>query len=94
MYKTFSVPFDKELINRKYEKHKLHMMSQSDAPAPEEVVLRKKRDTASVTYSLSSPMVESSLIGGTRVNVTPEKCISKKQKYIKPTALSPFLPGN
>ena len=24
----------------------------------------------------------------------PDKSIPKKQKYIKPTALSPFLPGN
>ena len=32
VYKTFSVPFDKELINRKYEKPKPHMISQSDAP--------------------------------------------------------------
>ena len=37
---------------------------------------------------------ESGLTGGTRVNVTPEKRIPKKHKYIKPTALSQFLPGN
>ena len=43
VYKTFVVPFDKELINRKYEKPKPHMISQSDAPAPEEVVVRKKK---------------------------------------------------
>ena len=28
------------------------------------------------------------------VNVTPEKRIPKKHKYIKPTDLSPFIPGN
>ena len=51
-------------------------------------------DTASVTYSLSSSMGESGLTGGTRVNVTPEKRIPKNKKYIKPKALSPFLPVN
>ena len=28
------------------------------------------------------------------MNITPEKRIPKKHKYIKLTALSPFLPGN
>ena len=57
--------------------------------------MRKKlRDTASVTSSLYSSTGESGLTGGTRVNVTSKKCITKKQKYIKPTDLSPFLPWN
>ena len=55
---------------------------------------QKQRDTASVTHSLSSSTGESGLTGGTRVNVTSEKRITKKHKYIKSTALSPFLPGN
>ena len=54
VYKTSVVPFNKELINRKYEKQKPHMISQSDTPAPEELLVRKKRrDAASVTSSLS-----------------------------------------
>ena len=57
-------------------------------------MLKKRRDTASVTSSLSSSKGESGLTGGTRVNVTPEKSIAKNQKYIKPTAFSPFLPVN
>ena len=62
---------------------------------PEEIVVRKhRRDTASVTSSLSSSTRESGLTGGTRVNLTPEKRIPKKKKYIKPKALYPFLPGN
>ena len=85
MYKTFFVPFDKEFINRKYEKQKPNMISQSDEPAPEELVVRKKlRHTASVTSSLSSSIGESGLSGVTRVNVTPEKRITKKNKYISP----------
>ena len=49
------VSFDKELVNIKYEKQKPNMISQSDAPASEEVVLRKKRrDTDSITSYLSS----------------------------------------
>ena len=70
------------------------MISQSKAPYPEEiVVLKHQRDTASVTSSLSSSRGETGLTGGTRVIVTPEKHIPKKKKYIKPKALSPFLPG-
>ena len=71
------------------------MIYQSYAPAPEEVVVRKKnKDTDSVTSSLSSSMGESGLTGGTKVNVTPEKRIPTKHKYIKPTDLSPFIPEN
>ena len=58
-------------------------------------MMRKNwRDTYSVTSSLYSPTGESFLTGETRVNVTPEKRIPKKQKYIKPTYLSPFIPVN
>ena len=47
VYKTFLAPFDKELIKEKYEK-KENMISQSEAPLPEEIVVRKhQRDTAS-----------------------------------------------
>ena len=55
---------------------------------------KHRRDTASVTSSLSSPTGESGLTGGTRVNVTPVKCIPKNQKYIKLTYLSLFFPRN
>ena len=55
---------------------------------------KHQRDTAFVTSSLSSSTVETGLTGGTRVNVTPEKRITKKKKYIKPKALYPFLPRN
>ena len=34
------------------------------------------------------------MTGGKRVNVTPKKHIPNNRKYIKPTALSPFLPRN
>ena len=71
------------------------MISQSEAPDPEEIVVRKnQRDTASYTSSLSSATGETGLAGGTRVSVTPEKRIPKKKKNIKPKALSPFIPGN
>ena len=53
-----------------------------------------RRHTASVTSTLSSSTGESGLTGETRVNITLEKRIPKKHKYIKPTALSPFLPVN
>ena len=94
VYKTFSVSFDTELVNRKYEKLKPNMLSKS-APAPEVVVVLKHWGyTASVTSSLSSSNRESGLIGVTRVNVTQEKSIPKKKKYIKSKYLSPFVPGN
>ena len=70
------------------------MISQSYAPAPEEVIVRKKIDTASVASYLSSLTGESGLTGGTILNVSPKKRIPKKHKYIKHTALSPFIPGN
>ena len=55
---------------------------------------KHQRDTASVTSSLSSSTRETGLIGGTRVDVTPEKRIPKKKKYIKPKALYTVLPEN
>ena len=71
------------------------MISQSETPVPEEIVVRKhQRDTASYTSSLSSEMGKTGLELGTRVNVTPEKRIPKKKKNIKYKALSPFLPVN
>ena len=45
----FIVPFDIELIKTKYEKQKPNMISQSEAPAPEEIEVHKHR-----TYKLSS----------------------------------------
>ena len=46
--KGFFKPSDKELINTKYEKQKPNMISQSEAPVPEQIVVRKHlRDTAS-----------------------------------------------
>ena len=71
------------------------MISQSEAPALEEIVVHKHQiNTASHTYSLSSSTIETGITGGTRVNVTPEKRIPKKNKCIKSKALSPFLPVN
>ena len=50
VYKMFSVPLDKELIKKKDEKKKPNMISQSEAPAPEEIVVHKhQRDTASLS---------------------------------------------
>ena len=43
---------------------------------------------------MSSSTGESGLTGVTRVNIMTKKRIPKKHKYIKPTALSPFIPGN
>ena len=43
---------------------------------------------------MSSSSVESGLTGLTRVNVTLEKHIPKKHKFIKLAALSPFIPVN
>ena len=64
----------------KNKKQKTKIISQSEAPDPEEIVVRKhQRDTASVTYLLSSSTGESSLTEGTRVNVSPEKHIPKKK---------------
>ena len=71
------------------------MISQSEAPEPEEIEVRKhQRDTASCTYYLSLTTVETGLTGVTRVSVTPEKLTPKKKKYIKSKYLSPFLPVN
>ena len=71
------------------------MISQSEAPALEEIEVRKhQRDTSSYASSLSSATGETGLTGGTRVSVTSEKSIPKKNKNIKSKALSPFLPVN
>ena len=48
------------------------MIYQSEAPAPEEIVLHKhQRDAYSYTSSLSSPTIETGLTVGKRVNATP-----------------------
>ena len=71
------------------------MIYQSEAPAPEEMLVRKhQRDTYSCEISLSSSTEKTGLTGGTRVSVTLDKRIPKKKKYIKPKAFSPFLPRN
>ena len=83
------------MIKTGYEKQKPNIISRSEAPSPEEiVVLKHQRDTDSYTYYLSSSTVETRLTVVTRVNVTPEKHIPKKKKYIKYEALSPFIPRN
>ena len=72
-----------------------NMISQSEAPAPEEIeVCKHQRDASSYTYSFSYTTVETGLTGGTRVCVTPEKFIPKKKKNIQSKALSPFITGN
>ena len=55
---------------------------------------KHQRDTSSYTSYLYLETGETSLTGGTRVSVTPDKRIPKKNKNIKYKALSPFLPGN
>ena len=68
------------------------MISQSEAPAPEEIEVRKhQRSTASYNSSLYSEMGETGLTVGKIVSVTPEKRIPKKKKNIKSKSLSPIL---
>ena len=67
------------------------MIYQSEAPAPEEIEVHKNRRDIS---SLSALTGETGLIGGTRVNVTPETRITKKRKNLKSLTLSPSFSGN
>ena len=53
------------------------MISQSEAPAPEEIKVHKHRRYLS---ALSEAMVETYLTGGTRANIMPKKRIPKKKK--------------
>ena len=95
MYKTSIVLFDKELVKTKNKNQRPNIISQSEAPAPEETVVRKhKRYTSSYTYYLSSSTGETGLTVGTRVNITTKKRIPNKKKNIRYKALSPFIPGN
>ena len=56
------------------------MISQSEAPAPEEIEVHKhQRDTDSFTSSLSSKTGKTGLIGGTRVSVTPENAFQRRR---------------
>ena len=60
------------------------MISQSEAPAPEEIEVHKhRRDTASYTSYLSSATLETGVTGGTRVSLMPEIRIPKKKKIYK-----------
>ena len=56
------------------------MISQSEAPAPEVIVVGKLQTYLSVNYGLT---------GETRDSVTPGKCIPKKKINIKPLATLP-----
>ena len=57
------------------------MISQSEAPAPEEIEVRKhRRDKDFYNYYLSSATGETGLTVETRVSVTPDKRIPKKKK--------------
>ena len=68
------------------------MIYQSEAPVPKEISVRKHQiDTAYHTSSLSSSTVETGLTGVTRVNIKPQKRITKKKKYIKFKALPPII---
>ena len=61
------------------------MISQSETPAQEEIEVRKhQRYIAIYKSSLSSATVETGLVGGTRVDVTPKKYITNKKKNLKP----------
>ena len=57
------------------------MISQSEAPEPEEIEFNKHQR---YTSSLSAETGETGLTAGTRVIVTPEKRNSKKKNNIKP----------
>ena len=78
-------------LSRQNMKKRPNMISQSEAPEPEEIEVHKHRIDKSY---LSAATEEKSLTGGTRVSLTPEKFILKKKKNIKSLDLSPFLPGN
>ena len=78
---SFLLPFDRELIKRNYEKPDFSIRCTSSV-----------RNISEQTSKISTG--EAGLTGGTRINLTPDKHIPKKKKYIKPKALSPFLPGN
>ena len=54
------------------------MITQSEAPAPEEIEVQKYRRELS---SLSAATVEIGLTGRTRASLTPEKRIPAKKKY-------------
>ena len=60
------------------------MITQSEAPAPEEIEVHKHISV------LSEAKGETGLTRGTRSSVTPEKRIPKKKIYIKPLDLSPL----
>ena len=53
------------------------MITQSEAPAPEEIEVHKHRRDIS---ALSEATVYTGLTGGTKANVTPEKLTPKKKK--------------
>ena len=62
------------------------MISQSEAPAPEEIVVHKNRR---YTSSLSAATGETYLTGGTRVSTAPENTHRKeKEKYKIPSFIS------
>ena len=77
------MPFDKEAINTKYVKNWPNSITQSEAKAPEEIVLHKLWADISV-LSGATGETSSGLTGVTRASVTPEKHITKNQKTKNP----------
>ena len=57
-----------------------NLITQSEAPAPELIVVDKLRTDLSVNFVLT---------GETRVSVTPDKRIPRKKRNIKPLAIYP-----
>ena len=67
-YKTFFVPFDKEYIKTKNVTNAPNLITLSETPAPEVIVVDKLQTDISVN---------SILTGETRASVTPEKGIPR-----------------
>ena len=69
------------------------MILQSDAPGPEKVVVRKKKRYSFCYIFFVFVNWRIRFNRRNKSKCTLKKRIPKKQKCIKPTALSPFFPG-
>ena len=79
LHKTFVVPFDKKSIKTKYIKNGPNSITQSEAPAPEEIFLHKLWADLSLLSGATGEKI-SGLTGVKISSETPENLIPKKKE--------------
>ena len=84
LYKTFFVPFDKESIKTKNVTNAPKLITQSEAPGPELMVVYKLQTYLSVS-SVATVETSSVLTGEIRASAMPENAFQKRKRKKVPS---------